>query len=134
MKADKKAEKRKRQRENKNKKLADKRTQRILNYTIIIVLSIVCTISYCKKQKAMEMSDITICKVIDVYQRPGRHSSKLAVVEYYVSGKRFEDEVFLNSKYSDGVGDCFLLKYSVSDPDYCDVLWDRGKQDCGCLE
>lgn len=50
-----------------------------------------------------------MCKIIDVYRRPGTGvaKSKLAIVEYYVSGKRFERDVFFNSKHSDGVGDCF---------------------------
>lgn len=91
------------------KKKKDEKIQRIINYTVIIVLSIVCTFSYCRQQKELEISDITMCKIIDVYRRPGTGvaKSKLAIVEYYVSGKRFERDVFFNSKYSDGVGDCF---------------------------
>lgn len=118
------------------KKKKDEKIQRIINYTVIIVLSIVCTFSYCRQQKELEISDITMCKIIDVYRRPGTGAAKtkLAIVEYYVSGKRFERDVFFNSKYSDGVGDCFWLEYSVSNPKTVNVLWDKGKQNCNCLK
>ena len=123
------AEKRRRQREKKKQKLADERTRCIFKYVLVIILSIVCTFSYCKQQKAMEVSDITMCKVISVYKRSLRYS-KVARLEYYVSGKRYEATKSFDSRYSDGVGDCFLLKYSISDPRYCVVLWEEGKQDC----
>ena len=49
MKADKKAEKRKRQRDNKKEKLADKRAERILRSAIVAVVSIVCVLLLQKK-------------------------------------------------------------------------------------
>ena len=118
------------------KKKKDDKIQQVINYTVVIVLSIVCTFSYCQQQKELEISDITMCKIIDVYRRPGTGlaKSKLAVVEYYVSGKRFECDVFFNSKYSNGVGDCFWLEYSVNNPKTFNVLWDKGKQNCNCLK
>ena len=81
----------------------------------------------------MEVSEITTCKIIDKHP-PSRSTrdSWEAVIEYYVDGKQYKSWRRWNDSYN--IGDCLLLEYSVSDPDYCDVLWDRGKQDCGCLE
>ena len=81
----------------------------------------------------MEVSEITTCKIIDKLPpfRSTRDSWE-AVIEYYVDGKQYKSWRRWNDSYN--IGDCLLLESSVSDPDYCDVLWDRGKQDCGCLE
>ena len=134
MKADKKAEKRKGQWDNKKKKLADKRAERILRCAIVAVVSIVCIFFYYKKQKAMEVTEITICKIIDKISpsRIRRTYYWEALIEYYVDGKRYECSPRWNESYN--IGDCLQVEYSVSDPEYCDVLWDRGKQDCDCLE
>lgn len=107
--------------------------QQIFNYIIIITLSVVCTFSYCQKKRALEVSGFTICKVIKKYRKPvsGFARGDEAVIEYYVSGKRYEYAVW-NSSDSYGVGDCFLLKYSIKNPEICEVQWDNGKQDCNC--
>ena len=120
-----------------DKKKSDKKkndkAQQILNYIIITILTVVCTFSYCQKKRALEVSGFTICKVIKKYRKPVRGFARwyIAVIEYYVSGKRYEYEV-PNSSDSYGVGDCFLLKYSIKNPEICEVQWDNGKQDCNC--
>ena len=115
-----------------NKKKSDK-GQQIFNYIIITILTVVFTFSYCQQKRALEVSGFTICKVIKKYRQPGRGFARgdLAVIEYYVSGKRYEDTV-PNSSDSYGVGDCFLLKFSIKNPEICEVQWDNGKQDCNC--
>ena len=65
MKADKRAEKRKRQRENKKKKLAEKKADFIWRCAIAIVIVIVCIFDSYREQKAMEVSEITTGKIID---------------------------------------------------------------------
>ena len=65
MKADKRAEKRKRQRENKKKKLADKKADFIWRCAIAIVIVIVGIFFSYREQKAMEVSEITTGKIID---------------------------------------------------------------------
>ena len=134
MKADKRAEKRKRQRENKKKKLADKKADFIWRCAIAIVFVIVGIFLSYRKQKAMEVSEITTGKIIDKippsrFRR--RHHSE-ALIEYYVDGKRYTSSPRWNESFN--IGDCLLIEYSISAPYYDNVLWDRGKQDCGCLE
>ena len=109
--------------------------QQVINYTVVMVLLIVCIFSYCKKQKALEVSDITMCKVIKKYRKPGSGfvRGKETVVEYYVSGKRYEGTAW-NSDDSYSIGDCFWLEYSVSSPKTFNILWDKGKQKCNCLK
>ena len=134
MKANKRAEKRKRQRENKKKKLADKKADFIWRCAIAIVIVIVGIFFSYRKQKAMEVSEITTGKIIDKIPpsrfRRSHHSA--ALIEYYVDGKRYTSSPRWNESFN--IGDCLLIEYSISAPYYYNVLWDRGKQDCGCLE
>ena len=134
MKADKRAEKRKRQRENKKKKLAEKKADFIWRCAIAIVIVIVCIFLNYRKQKAMEVSEITTGKIIDKIppSRFGRRHHWEALIEYYVDGKRYTSSPRWNESFN--IGDCLLIEYSISAPYYYNVLWDRGKQDCGCLE
>lgn len=134
MKADKRAEKRKRQRENKKKKLAEKKADFIWRCAIAIVIVIVGIFFSYRKQKAMEVSEITTGKIIDKIppSRFGRRHYWEALIEYYVDGKRYTSSPRWNESYN--IGDCLLIEYSISAPYYYNVLWDRGKQDCGCLE
>lgn len=134
MKADKRAEKRKRQRENKKKKLADKKADFIWRCAIAIVIVIVGIFFSYRKQKAMEVSEITTGKIIDKIppSRFGRRHHWEALIEYYVDGKRYTSSPRWNESFN--IGDCLLIEYSISAPYYYNVLWDRGKQDCGCLE
>ena len=134
MKADKRAEKRKRQRENKKKKLADKKAEFIWKCAIAIVIVIVGIFLSYRKQKAMEVSEITTGKIIDKIppSRIRRTHYWEALIEYYVDGKRYTSSPRWNESFN--IGDCLLIEYSISAPYYDNVLWDRGKQDCGCLE
>lgn len=134
MKADKRAEKRKRQRENKKKKLAEKKADFIWRCAIAIVIVIVGIFFSYRKQKAMEVSEITTGKIIDKIppSRFGRRHYWEALIEYYVDGKRYTSSPRWNESFN--IGDCLLIEYSISAPYYYNVLWDRGKQDCGCLE
>lgn len=134
MKADKRAEKRKRQRENKKKKLADKKAEFIWKCAIAIVIVIVGIFFSYRKQKAMEVSEITTGKIIDKIppSRIRRTHYWEALIEYYVDGKRYTSSPRWNESFN--IGDCLLIEYSISAPYYYNVLWDRGKQDCGCLE
>ena len=134
MKADKRAEKRKRQRENKKKKLAEKKADFIWRCAIAIVIVIVGIFSNYRKQKAMEVSEITTGKIIDKIppSRIRRTNYWEALIEYYVDGKRYTSSPRWNESFN--IGDCLLIEYSISAPYYYNVLWDRGKQDCGCLE
>lgn len=134
MKADKRAEKRKRQRENKKKKLADKKAEFIWKCAIAIVIVIVGIFLSYRKQKAMEVSEITTGKIIDKIppSRIRRTHYWEALIEYYVDGKRYTSSPRWNESFN--IGDCLLIEYSISAPYYYNVLWDRGKQDCGCLE
>ena len=134
MKADKRAEKRKRQRENKKKKLADKKADFIWRCAIAIVIVIVGIFFSYRKQKAMEVSEITTGKIIDKIppSRIRRTNYWEALIEYYVDGKRYTSSPRWNESFN--IGDCLLIEYSISAPYYYNVLWDRGKQDCGCLE
>lgn len=134
MKADKRAEKRKRQRENKKKKLAEKKADFIWRCAIAIVIVIVGIFLNYRKQKAMEVSEITTGKIIDKIppSRFGRRHHWEALIEYYVDGKRYTSSPRWNESFN--IGDCLLIEYSISAPYYDNVLWDRGKQDCGCLE
>ena len=134
MKADKRAEKRKRQRENKKKKLADKKAEFIWKCAIAIVIVIVGIFLSYRKQKAMEVSEITTGKIIDKIppSRIRRTHYWEALIEYYVDGKRYTSSPRWNESFN--IGDCLLIEYSISAPYYNNVLWDRGKQDCGCLE
>ena len=134
MKADKRAEKRKRQRENKKKKLADKKAEFIWKCAIAIVIMIVGIFLSYRKQKAMEVSEITTGKIIDKIppSRIKRTHYWKALIEYYVDGKRYTSSPRWNESFN--IGDCLLIEYSISAPYYDNVLWDRGKQDCGCLE
>lgn len=134
MKADKRAEKRKRQRENKKKKLADKKADFIWRCAIAIVIVIVGIFFSYRKQKAMEVSEITTGKIIDKIppSRIRRTHYWEALIEYYVDGKRYTSSPRWNESFN--IGDCLLIEYSISAPYYYNVLWDRGKQDCGCLE
>ena len=134
MKADKRAEKRKRQRENKKKKLAEKKADFIWRCAIAIVIVIVCIFLNYRKQKAMEVSEITTGKIIDKIppSRIRRTHYWEALIEYYVDGKRYTSSPRWNESFN--IGDCLLIEYSISAPYYYNVLWDRGKQDCGCLE
>lgn len=119
---------------NKEKKSKKEKEQRLLNYIIIITLTIVCTFSYCRQQMALEISGITTCRIIKKTRRPGglkSYGQKYLYVEFFVSNKRYEKAEFDNS-YK--VGDCFLIEYSVENPQICRVLWDRGKQNCDCME
>ena len=83
----------------------------------------------------LEVSDTTICMVIKKYRKPGVGVARgqEGVVEYFISGKRYESTVW-NSNDSYNIGDCFLLEYSVENPQISKVLWDKGKQDCHCKE
>lgn len=134
MKADKRAEKRKRQRENKKKKLADKKADFIWRCAIAIVIVIVGIFFSYREQKAMEVSEITTGKIIDKIppSRIRRTHYWEALIEYYVDGKRYTSSPRWNESFN--IGDCLLIEYSISAPYYDNVLWDRGKQDCGCLE
>ena len=134
MKADKRAEKRKRQRENKKKKLADKKADFIWRCAIAIVIVIVGIFFSYREQKAMEVSEITTGKIIDKIppSRIRRTNYWEALIEYYVDGKRYTSSPRWNESFN--IGDCLLIEYSISAPYYYNVLWDRGKQDCGCLE
>lgn len=134
MKADKRAEKRKRQRENKKKKLADKKADFIWRCAIAIVIVIVGIFLSYRKQKAMEVSEITTGKIIDKIppSRIRRTDYWEALIEYYVDGKRYTSSPRWNESFN--IGDCLLIEYSISAPYYNNALWDRGKQDCGCLE
>jgi hypothetical protein len=134
MKADKRAEKRKRQRENKKKKLAEKKAVFIWRCAIAIVIVIVGIFDSYREQKAMEVSEITTGKIIDKIppSRIRRTNYWEALIEYYVDGKRYTSSPRWNESFN--IGDCLLIEYSISAPYYYNVLWDRGKQDCGCLE
>ena len=134
MKADKRAEKRKRQRENKKKKLAEKKADFIWRCAIAIVIVIVGIFFSYRRQKALEVSEITTGKIIDKIppSRFGRRHHWEALIEYYVDGKRYTSSPRWNESFN--IGDCLLIEYSISAPYYDNVLWDRGKQDCGCLE
>ena len=134
MKADKRAEKRKRQRENKKKKLAEKKADFIWRCAIAIVIVIVGIFLNYRKQKAMEVSEITTGKIIDKIppSRIRRTHYWEALIEYYVDGKRYTSSPRWNESFN--IGDCLLIEYSISAPYYYNVLWNRGKQDCGCLE
>ena len=134
MKADKRAEKRKRQRENKKKKLAEKKADFIWRCAIAIVIVIVGIFDSYREQKAMEVSEITTGKIIDKIppSRIRRTNYWEALIEYYVDGKRYTSAPRWNESFN--IGDCLLIEYSISAPYYYNVLWDRGKQDCGCLE
>lgn len=134
MKADKRAEKRKRQRENKKKKLAEKKADFIWRCAIAIVIVIVGIFFSYRKQKAMEVSEITTGKIIDKIPPSRIRSTHYweALIEYYVDGKRYTSSPRWNESFN--IGDCLLIEYSISAPYYYNVLWDRGKQDCGCLE
>lgn len=134
MKADKRAEKRKRQRENKKKKLAEKKADFIWRCAIAIVIVIVGIFLSYREQKAMEVSEITTGKIIDKIppSRIRRTNYWEALIEYYVDGKRYTSSPRWNESFN--IGDCLLIEYSISAPYYYNVLWDRGKQDCGCLE
>lgn len=117
---------------NKEKKSKKEKEQRLLNRIIIIILTIVCTFSYCRQQMALEISGITTCRIIKKTRSGSPRTLGLFLcIEYFVSNKRYETEAFDNS-YK--VGDCFLIEYSVENPQICRVLWDRGKQNCDCME
>ena len=82
----------------------------------------------------MEVSEITTGKIIDKIppSRIRRTHYWEALIEYYVDGKRYTSYPRWNESFN--IGDCLLIEYSISAPYYDNVLWDRGKQDCGCLE
>ena len=117
------------------KKKQNDRIQQFINYTVVIVLAIVCAFSYFQQQKDLQVSGITLCKVIKKYRKPGAgfFRGKEALIEYYLSGKRYEGTVW-NSSDIYNVGDCFWLEYSVNNPKTFNVLWDKGKQNCNCLK
>ena len=117
------------------KKRNGNKVQRLINYVVPIVLIILWVTSYIKKQKALKLSNITTCRIVKKYQEPGRRiaKGKVTVVEYYVSGKRYECTVW-KSCSSYNIGDCLLLEYSIKNPQISEILWDKGKQDCNCIE
>jgi hypothetical protein len=127
MKADKRAEKRKRQRENKKKKLAEKKADFIWTCAIAIVIVIVGIFFSYRRQKAMEVSEITTGKIIDKIppSRIRRTNYWEALIEYDVDGKRYTSSPRWNESFN--IGDCLLIEYSISAPYYNNALWDRGK-------
>ena len=82
----------------------------------------------------MEVSEITTGKIIDKIPPSRIRSTHYweALIEYYVDGKRYTSSPRWNESFN--IGDCLLIEYSISAPYYNNALWDRGKQDCGCLE
>lgn len=119
----------------KNKKKNNDNDQRYFNYFIIVVIAALCITSYFRKKDAMKVTGIVICKLIRESPILGRSISigKNVTLEYYVERKRYET---IRRKPDDSydIGDCFLLEYSIKDPEICEVLWDNGKQDCNCIK
>ena len=109
------------------KKKRDEKIQRKINIAVSLMAAILCCWGYCERQDAMQVYDITICKVISKY-KIHRHIGLEPVIEYYVSGVRYESKALGPSSCE--VGDCFRIKYSVKKPKVYEVLWDEGKRQC----
>ena len=107
--------------------------QRYFNYFIIVVITALCITSYIRKKDAMKVKGIVICKLIRESPILGRSISigKNITLEYYVERKRYET-IRRKPDNSYDIGDCFLLEYSIKNPEICEVQWDKGKQNCNC--
>ena len=106
---------------NKHKK---RDTDKILTIVIVSVLFVVCSVSYIHKTIMLKEYGVTTCVVVHRRNKPGLSSGFLAKIEYYVNNKQYTHE-FPNSSDDYKIGDCFKIRYSIKDPDICEVLWDE---------
>ena len=113
-------------------KKKEKSIQRKINWVVSIILIIFLPIAYIYKCQMLKESGITVGKVINIYLRHGTgvDLGKLARIVYYVDNHRYEINPFWHPGDNNTVGDCFLLEYSLADPQIADVLWEKGKQAC----
>lgn len=112
-------------------KKKEKSIQIKINWIVSIILIIFLPIAYVHKYQMLEESGITTCKVIDIRRKPGTGvvRGKQVTIEYSVDNQCYET-ISWHSSDSCAVGDCFLLEYSLADPQIADVLWEKGKQAC----
>lgn len=100
-------------------------TDKILTIVIVSVLFVVCSVSYIHQKIMLKEYGVTTCVVVDRRKKPGKgFYGYLAKIEYYVNDKQYTHE-FPNSSDDYKIGDCFKIRYSIKDPDICEVLWDK---------
>ena len=110
----------------KNKSKHKKRdTDKMLTIGIVSVLFVICSVSYIHQKIMLKEYGVTTCVVVDRRKKPGKaFYGYLAEIEYYVNNKQYTHE-FPNSSDNYKIGDKFRIKYSIEDPNICEVLWDE---------
>ena len=104
-------------------------TDKILTIVIVSVLIAVCSVSYIHQKKMLkEEYGITTCTVVGINNEPGTRWGYQYNVCYYVNNKKYHDRISV-SKIKFRIGDKFRIKYSIKDPDICEVLWDERVMD-----
>ena len=99
-------------------------TDKILTIVIVSVLIIVGSVSYIHQQRMLKEYGVTTCIVIGIDNEPGARWGYQYNVCYYANNKKYHHRFSVSSiKFK--IGDKFRIKYSIKDPNICEVLWDE---------
>lgn len=99
-------------------------TDKILTIGIISVLFVICSVSYIHKTLMLKEYGITTCVVVGINKEPGIRWGYQYNVCYNANKSQYYHRVSVSSiKFR--IGDKFRIKYSIKDPNICEVLWDE---------
>jgi len=99
-------------------------TDKILTIVIVSVLFVVCSVSYIHQQIMLKEYGVTTCVVVSINNEPGTRWGYQYNVCYYANNIKYHHR-FSVSKKKYRTGDKFRIKYSIKDPNICEVLWDE---------
>lgn len=112
----------------KKSKHKKRNTDKILTIVIVSVLIVVCSVSYIHKTIMLKEYGITTCVVVGINKEPGIRWGYQYNVCYNANKNQYNHRVSVSSiKFR--IGDKFRIKYSLKDPDICEVLWDERVMD-----
>ena len=121
--------------EKQNKQLQPKKSKfnRYGRVVVDVILFVLCAMSifhvlYYNYMLKYGDCDYTICqlKKTSYENRGGGHLPELYYVfEFYVNNKRYQSEEYPPDDYDKDfkIGDCYMLKYNVENPEICKMDW-----------
>jgi len=102
----------------------------IFSVTFIVILSIVAIYTEMHRDEKMQYSSTAIGIVISVTDISGSKFSPTQVYCRYTANGESKVGKFGMGELKLVVGDCVMIRYSVSNPSYSEIVYQRGKVQC----
>lgn len=102
----------------------------IITWSIIIVLVVIGIIGYQHRLNALENSEIVKGKIVQFTRSHGRSISRPQIVCRLTIGGESRLVNYDKNDLIVSIGDCVMVRYSISNPRITELLYDKGAVPC----